>query len=164
MITVEWNDSNRTTMNADNADLQPLAAGPVLIGCVDAVNGTAAQEVPEFVITRAELVELAKYWEETFLSRAFFVFKTRQIGSTDLRVCPFAERRVARIIELLGDKAVEAVQEVEDEFARSVGVVVSKKFFKYLGPKHLHQNKLRRGHLIPESGVITNVARLRRPC
>jgi len=78
---------NQTTINSENADLQPLRAGTLLIGCVDNVNGADALEVPEFVATRAELLELVKYWEHTFLSRAFFIFETRQFGSTDLRTC-----------------------------------------------------------------------------
>jgi hypothetical protein len=45
--------------NADNADLQPLAGPNFRIGLVDKVNGEGAREVPEFIPTRAELVELA---------------------------------------------------------------------------------------------------------
>lgn len=130
--------SNQTTRNADNADLQPLLPGPCAIGHVENVNGSDAAEVPAFVVTRAELLELVKYWEDIFLSRAFFIFQTGQIGSTDLRLAPFAERRVVRITESLGDDAVNAVQEVADGFAKRIGVTVWNKFCRYLGPGHLH--------------------------
>ena len=134
--------SIQTQINEDNPDLQPLTDGHlVYIDCVDAVNGAAARDVPEFVPTRAELLELLRYWESTFLNRTFFVFETGQIGSTDLRTCPFAERRVNRIIGLLADDAVKAVQEVRDKFAERVGARKWKSFCKYLGSQHLHGAK-----------------------
>ena len=97
-------------------------ASPPCIGCVEIVNGSAAREVPEFLPTRHELLELVKYWESTFLDRAFFMFQTRQIGSTDIRMGPFAERRVIRIIKLLGDEGIKAVRKVREEFEKSIGV------------------------------------------
>lgn len=47
------------TQNIDNQWLWPTAG---FIGCVDEVNGVGAQEIPEFVPTRAELIQLLKYW------------------------------------------------------------------------------------------------------
>jgi hypothetical protein len=128
--------NTRRNMNADNAGLQPMTR--FCIGYVDFVNGDAAREVPGFIPTRAELVELAKHYESIFLDRSFFLFRTRQIGSTDLRLAPFAERRVARIIDLVGVDAAEAVQQVRDEFASRVGACVWKRFRKYVGPRHIH--------------------------
>jgi hypothetical protein len=125
-------------MNTDNANLQPLRAGPFLIGCVDDVNGGGAVEVPELVVTRAEALELAKYWEDIFLSRSFVAFKTRQFGSTDLRRLPFAERRVKRIIKVVGSDAHKAVHEVMFKFAKEIGVREWERFCEYLGPGHLH--------------------------
>jgi hypothetical protein len=127
--------NTRRNMNADNAGLQPMTR--FCIGYVDFVNGDAAREVPGFIPTRAELVELAKHYESIFLDRSFFLFRTRQIGSTDLRLAPFAERRVARIIDLVGVDAAEAVQQVRDEFASRVGACVWKRFRKYVGPRHI---------------------------
>jgi hypothetical protein len=94
--------SHETVINADNTDLQPLVEGPCVFGRVDNVNGPDAVEVPGFVATRAELLELVKHWEEVFLSRAFFMFETGQIGSTDIRLAPFAARRVVRICRIVG--------------------------------------------------------------
>jgi hypothetical protein len=130
--------SNQTTKNADNTGLQPRGGGRCVIGAVDNVNGANAVEVPAYVVTRSELLELVKYWEDVFLSRTFFVFKSGQIGSTDLRLAPFAERRVIRITNLLGEDAVNEVQCVMDEFAKSIGLAEWKRFCEYLGPGHLH--------------------------
>jgi hypothetical protein len=142
VIKNKSNDPMQTATNRDNAHFQPLTGNlcdgrVAYIGYVDDVNGSPASEVPEFAVTRAELLELAKYWQNIFLSRTFFIFETDQIGSTDIRVCPYAERRVARIIELLGDEAIRVVREVEDEHAKRVGVRVWKEFRAYLGPKHV---------------------------
>jgi hypothetical protein len=123
--------------NADNSGLQPRGLA-VKIGSVEMVNGSKATEVPQFVVTRGELLELVKHWEYTFLSRTYFVFTTDQIGSTDLRLAPYAERRVARIVRLLGDEAVRAVDEVMDGFAERLGSRNWEKFRRYLGPNHLH--------------------------
>ena len=107
--------------NKDNLDLQPSYAGNFVIGFVDEVNGPGAREVPEFKPTRAELLELIKHWELIFLDTKFFVFWSHEIGSTEKRLGIYAARRVNRIIELLGDDAVKAVQEVRKNFAERVG-------------------------------------------
>ena len=130
--------NTQINMNKDNADLKPIGLPTVCIGFVDNVNGYGAREVAGFIPTQAELVELAKYWEYTFLSRAYFVFSTRQIGSTDLRLSPFAERRVTRIIDLVGVDAAEGVQQVRDDFASRVGARTWNEFCEYLGPHHIH--------------------------
>jgi hypothetical protein len=132
---------NRTMMNAGNTDLQPPQAGGFVIGDVNNVNGADAFEVPEYVVTRTELREIARYWEDVFLSRAFFIFDTGQIGSTDLRIAPFAERRVNRIIGLLGQDAIDAVIEVRKQFARELGDDTWKRFCEYLGPEHVHSGR-----------------------
>jgi hypothetical protein len=121
-------------LKIDHADLQQVGA----IGPVDIVNGAGACVVPRFLPTQAEAVELARYWESTFLHRAYFVFSTGQIGSTDLRLLPYAERRAALLICLVGRDAAHAVQEVRDEFARNLGTRRWKKFCKYLGAHHIH--------------------------
>lgn len=137
--------------NADNANLMPLTGlipsgsqlrshlGPrVYIGHVDEVNGNGAREFPAFVPTRFELLQLLEFWEDTFLERTFFVFTTRQVGSTDTRLCPFAERRINRIIELLGDDAVETIAAVRKRFGQKIGSLKWRQFNDYLGPNHNH--------------------------
>jgi hypothetical protein len=138
------------TTNRDNAGLGPRNAGGVLIGCVEDVNGNGAREVPEFVPTRAELLELVKHWEFTFLKREYFIFSTSTVGSDDNRLCPFAVRRVMRIIELLGQDAIQAVQEERDAFAKSIGPRKWKKFCIYLGPDFLHERLIAFGKMLEE--------------
>lgn len=48
--------------NADDAGLAPTGGERPCIGHVDAVNGRGAPELPSFRPTRAELLELARYW------------------------------------------------------------------------------------------------------
>ena len=118
-----------STVNADNVDLQPWGC----VGFDDIVNGPGAREVPDFLPTRTELLELAKYWELISLDTEYFVFATGQTGSTEIRLIPYAERRVARIVELLGDDAVKAVREVRNEFAKRVTTPTWEDFRRYLG-------------------------------
>jgi hypothetical protein len=106
--------------NADNKFLEPLAAGPFTIGCVDEVNGSGAAEIPEFNATRHELLQLVKYWAQAALDSEYWVFVTSQIGSTDLRVQPFAYNRISRIASLLGEAEVQkVVAQVEKEFGEA---------------------------------------------
>lgn len=103
--------------NRDNELLHPW--GP--IGHVDEVNGPGAVEVPEFVPTRHELFQLAKYWTATRLDIDFFWFFYATSGSREIRLGPFADRRISRIADCLGDTLVEqACKEAEDEFAKTV--------------------------------------------
>jgi hypothetical protein len=118
--------------NADNADLQPLAGPNFRIGLVE-VNGEGAREVPEFIPTRAELVELAKHYESIFLDCEFFSFWSGQIGSTDMRLRHFARRRVGRIVELVGSDAAAPVEDARNEFAKTVDARKWKRFCRYLG-------------------------------
>ena len=48
-----------------------------------------------------------------FLQRAYFIFCTDQVGSTDLRLAPLAERPIMRIIGLLVQDAIQAVRRGE---------------------------------------------------
>lgn len=99
--------------NADNEWLGPLTTGRFVIGSVDQVNGRGAEEVPNFVPTRYELVQLAKHWAREDLEISWFWFVYGSTGSTETRVKSFARRRINRIAAVLGgdevDKAIEEV-------------------------------------------------------
>lgn len=115
-IATSWETPNIT--NRDNAALHPI--GP--IGHVDQVNGPGAIEVPEFVPTRHELMQLAKYWATEAIDLNFFMFVHQQTGSDWLRRMHFAYRRMNRIAECLGDAAADQVwEEAEQAFAKTVG-------------------------------------------
>lgn len=121
------------TVNDDNSDLQPIRIDPFVVGFVDEVNGPASREVPEYSPTRAELLELAKYWEFIFLDTEYFVCATGQVGSSEMRLARYAERRVARVVDLLGDKAIQAVCEIRYGFAKGIGSRNWAEFREYLG-------------------------------
>lgn len=105
-------------INADNDYLGPFGGNGLTIGLVDEVAGEGATEVPEFVPTRHELLQLVKYWERRYLELEHFFFWSGQSGSTDIRVKPYANRRIARIAKLIGDEDVSrAIDEVWSEFA-----------------------------------------------
>src|SRR5262245_57069626 len=110
---------NQHVSNSDNEFLEPWCAGHFKIGCVDEVNGAGAAEVPGFTPTRHELRQLAKYWAETALEIEYDWFIYAQVGGTDMRLEPFAQRRIARIANLLGTEEVQKlVSEVEIEFGK----------------------------------------------
>jgi hypothetical protein len=67
--------------NVDNKYLEPLHAGPALIGRVYEVNGDGAKELAEFVPTRHELAELVKFWEKTKLPIEWDMLLTGTVGS-----------------------------------------------------------------------------------
>ena len=114
MTTQETNQ-----LSADSDDLGPLVAGPFQIGALDEVNGEGGIEVPDFVPTRNELLQLVKYWERVTLEIEYFWFLYQQTGSTDIRMRPFALRRINRIADVLGEEAVkQAIEEVYEEFRK----------------------------------------------
>ena len=79
------------------------------------VNGDEAREIPEFTPTRHELLELVKYWTREATETRFFCWANQQSGSTEIRLIPFASRRVGRIAELIG----------EDEVNQAVDTVIA---------------------------------------
>lgn len=108
--------------NADNDHLEPTGNDRLVFGCVDEVNGRGAQEIPEFIPTRHELLELAKYWAREATRTYFFCWSVDQSGSTEIRLIPFAWRRVERIAELLGEDEVnQAVDTAVAAFGEEQG-------------------------------------------
>jgi len=79
------------------------------IGYVDEVNGPNSAEMPEFVPTRYELAQLAKYWATIVIDLRFDYFLYTGTGSSEYRLSAFANRRVARIAEILGEEEINKV-------------------------------------------------------
>ena len=91
------------------------------IGYVDEVNGEGAEEIAGFTPTRRELIQLVKYWYGRYLDKDWFWFVSGQTGSTEIRLQPFAMRRIDRAEAVIGEKAVhKAIKEVRDEFKATV--------------------------------------------
>ena len=91
----------RIVRNSDNDLLLPMG----VCGSVDEVNGPGAAEIPDFVPTRHELLQLLNFWVKEALDYEYFEFLYAQTGSTELRLIPYAWRRVNRIGELLGEES-----------------------------------------------------------
>ncbi len=114
MTTQETNQ-----LSADSDDLGPLVAGPFQIGALDEVNGEGGIEVPDFVPTRNELLQLVKYWVQVAVEVNYAWFLYQVTGSVEIRMQPFAVRRIDRIVDVLGEEAVkQAVEEAYEEFRK----------------------------------------------
>ena len=114
----------KQTKHPDCPDTEGLGylPGPGRVGCVDEVNGDGARPCPDYVPTRHELMELARYWLAQRLEIALFYFETKSSGSTEYRISLYAQRRLARIADALGDDALDQVQlQVEAEFQKRFG-------------------------------------------
>jgi hypothetical protein len=88
-----------------------------MIGYVEEVNGVDALEVAEFVPTREEVTQLAKFWYEQAFDYEYERFLTAQYCSRSSRLRAFAYRRLARIEETRGRASVDkAISEVQGKF------------------------------------------------
>ena len=109
------------TLPPDSEGLGAFVGDNHVVGAVDEVNGEGALEVNEFVPTRHELSILARYWLEKVLTINFDWFYYRQTGSSEMRVKPYAYRRLARIERILGADAIESLdREVMSQRAAKV--------------------------------------------
>jgi len=107
--------TTRIVRNSDNDLLLPMG----VFGSVDEVNGPGSEEIPDFVPTRHELLQLLNFWVKEALDWEYFDFLFATSGSTEIRLIPFAWRRVNRIGELLGEeRAKKAVEEAYAEFGK----------------------------------------------
>jgi hypothetical protein len=100
--------------NADNDGLgtTDFCGLPGIIeGYVEEVNGELAEEIPDFVATRDELIQLAKYWTKVERDIEFFHFRFRMTGSSEVRRATFARRRIARIESLVSKDLVKMAKE-----------------------------------------------------
>jgi hypothetical protein len=85
------------------------------------VNGPDSAEIPDFVPTRHELIQLVKYWATLELHQLFGFFLHGQTGSNERRRHAFAGRRIQRIAKALGQEEVrKAAEEAEKEFSKTI--------------------------------------------
>jgi hypothetical protein len=107
------------TVNPDSEGLGWYGNDRIVIGCVDEVNGPGSVEVPGYPTTRHELIQLVKYWATVRIDLDFSYFVDGQTGSSEIRLGPFAGRRIARIAEAIGQEEIaKAVNEAYDEFGK----------------------------------------------
>jgi hypothetical protein len=107
--------------NPDSEGLGCWGNEHFVVGYIDEVNGPGAVEVPGFVATRHELTQLAKYWAAVKIDHEFSWFANQQTGSSEIRLQPFASRRIGRIASALGEEEVaKAVNEAYEEFGKGI--------------------------------------------
>jgi hypothetical protein len=95
----------------DSDGLGAIRAGNFRIGCAPKVNGDGgALEENGFVPTRHELSIVARYWLEEVLTLNFDWFCYRQAGGSEMRVRPYAYRRLARVERILGADAIKSLE------------------------------------------------------
>lgn len=105
----------------DSEGLGSHGNGKITIGSVSEVNGPDSVEMPGFVPTRHELIQLVKYWATLDLDQQFYFFLYTQTGSDDRRRGAFARRRISRIATILGEEEVQkAMQEAQREYSKKI--------------------------------------------
>ncbi len=121
------------TTNIDSHDLGPwIGPDGGATGFVDEIAGEGAIEFPAFVPTRQELLLLAKHYATEILDGSLFFYVTSSSGSTDWRMRHYADRRLHRIVKLLGESAIAQVwQEVEAHFEKKMSAAAWEKFCKW---------------------------------
>ena len=103
-----------TLTESQKAMLAPHGA----CGYVEAIHGEGGHECDEYRPTRYELQQLARYWATVALDINLDFFLYGQTGSTAIRMRPYAEIRLQRLAEVLGDQAIEKMRAEADEEAR----------------------------------------------
>jgi hypothetical protein len=105
-------------LSSDSEELYAWGNELFTVGWVAEVNGPEAVEVSGFIPTKHELKEIVKYWHlRRLYNRFFYWFHYGQSGSTEWRISIYAQRRIARVEELLSEKDVEeAVSDAEGDF------------------------------------------------
>ena len=93
----------------DSEGLHAWGSDRYVIGSVDEVNGPEASPCPEYVPTRHEVLQLARYWSARWMDIEMSYFFTSAVGSSDWRVHAYAGRRLDRMAEAIGLEAVDKV-------------------------------------------------------
>ena len=71
----------------------------------------------EFVPTKHELIQIAKYWFQRQLNIQLWFFATGQSGSSECREDFYAALRIHRIAEIVPEQELnQAIEEVERDF------------------------------------------------
>ncbi|HWY55862.1 MAG TPA: hypothetical protein VNZ03_15450 [Terriglobales bacterium] len=100
---------NSKGSNRDTDGLGTMPSDPFIVGSVEAINGEDGKEVPQFVPTRHELMQLAEYWALERIDHDFYWFAFQQTGSSDWRWGRYISRRLNQLSEILGTQAMKSV-------------------------------------------------------
>ena len=110
----------RIVQNQSNEGLGPIGLH-LTIGNVPRVNGEDAEEIPGYVCSRHELIQLVEHWWAEVL---WIGWKSRILGlegSEEFRVYKYARRRIDQIGSLIGEEEAErGITAAESKFKNSV--------------------------------------------
>lgn len=104
--------------NPDNEWLEPVQAGPFAIGYDEDIHGAGGTAVADFEPTKHELSIVARHWIRELLEINIFWFLYSTTGSREIRIGPYASRRLDRIADAIGDDAVNEIDRQEKDIAR----------------------------------------------
>ena len=112
-------------VNQDNESLHAYGNHRFIIGHVEKVNGSGAEEIPDFVPTRHELLVLTKYWTQERLDQEFWCFCTQFSGGSEWRLLRYARLRIDRIADLIAEEEVDcaindAIAELGGKYGDSI--------------------------------------------
>src|SRR5437867_6154630 len=106
-------------VSKDSAGLEPRQAGPFTVGYVDAIVGQGGVEVPGYIVTKAEILQLVLYWATEILEIEFAYFLYGCSGSSEWRTGQYAQRRLNSISSFIGENEMnKASTEAQETFAR----------------------------------------------
>jgi hypothetical protein len=92
-----------------------------MMGVVDRIVGEGGLEVPGFVATKDEILQLVRYWATEIIHLDFAFFLYGSTGSSEWRTREFANRRLTTISALIGEEEVnKAFRKAEHVFANGV--------------------------------------------
>jgi len=129
-------DIKRTTggskkVSEDAQGLGPRQTGPFAFGVVDTIVGEGGVEVPGFVPTKNEILQLVRYWATEIIDLDFSFFLHGATGSSEWRTREFANRRLNTISKLIGQQEVTtAVEQATETFAKRVDARAWKVFWE----------------------------------
>jgi len=113
----EKQTTNEAKLSDDSEGLGAWGNEEFVIGRVAEINGSEACEVPQFVPTKHELIQIAKYWLLRLLNNHLWYFETGQTGSSEWRESVYASRRIDRIAEILPEQEFNnVIEEIERDF------------------------------------------------
>jgi hypothetical protein len=111
----------RQHLSKDAQGLGPTCAGSFVIGHVDQIVGEGGVELPGFVPTKNELLQLVHYWAMEIIDLDFTFFLYDCTGSSEWRNREFANRRLNAISRVIGrEEVTKTFREAEQAFAKGV--------------------------------------------
>ena len=109
----------KVTDLADEPGIVPLRVSSFEVGYTEEIHGKGGEEIPEFVPTRHELIQLVRFWARQVAKTRWFMIMNNSVGSCDRREIAFAWARIDQIADYIDPNALsDAVTAVYEEFGK----------------------------------------------